>query len=577
MATSGTYTNNFRTGYAVRIVWTADSQNVTNNTTTVTAKVQLISTGSAYTISSSVTKDGTLTINGTSYAFTFSASLSGGQTKTIFTRTVTINHNSDGSKSCAFSASVGLNVTLSGTYWGTVSVSGTGTFDTIPRASTPTLSASSIAMGSAVTISISRASTAFTHTLTYTFGSKTGTIASNVATSASWTLPLALAEAIPKATSGTGSITCQTYSGSTLIGSKAVSFTATVPTSVVPTVNTVTISEAVTSPDIATKFSNFVRGQSKATVLAKASGIYNSTITACKVTIRNAADSTLLATYTASDISAISTDGASITTDYLTWDVETLRIGVEVTDSRGRVASVAYNKTLLPYEPPVLSTFTAYRCDSSGTADYEGSYLNVTINFSISTVNDLNDKYYEILYKVKGDSSWAGTLASGNIYSRNESFVTDSLFSPDNQYDVVVRIWDFFTSAADGVNATVSIATAFTMLDFRSTGKGVAFGKVSEMDAMEINMDLYVKGVRHPEVQHGFTTITPTAVNTVTSMDVTFPTEFSGTPHVTITPATTVPNRVFTSISGASATGFKLYVYRTDATTATGVHWIAVY
>ena len=57
MATSGTISNTFRTGYQIRIVWTADSQSVANNTTTVTAKVQLVSF----------------------YNFTFTAGLSGNQ------------------------------------------------------------------------------------------------------------------------------------------------------------------------------------------------------------------------------------------------------------------------------------------------------------------------------------------------------------------------------------------------------------------------------------------------------------------------------------------------------------------
>ena len=116
MATTGTINNTFRTGYAIRIVWTVDSQSVANNTSTVTAKVQLVSLGASYTINSTASKTGTLTINGTAYSFTFTAALTGSQTKTLFTKTVTITHGSDGSKSCAFSCTAGINVTLSGTY-----------------------------------------------------------------------------------------------------------------------------------------------------------------------------------------------------------------------------------------------------------------------------------------------------------------------------------------------------------------------------------------------------------------------------------------------------------------------------
>lgn len=147
MAVSGTITKAIRTGYQMRIVWST-TQSIANNTSSVTAKVQLVSTGSSYTINSSAAKNGTLTVNGTKYSFTFSAALSGNQTKTLYTKTVTVAHNADGSKTCAFASTIGINVTLGGTYYGDVTASGNGVLDTIPRATTPTLSASTVNMGS---------------------------------------------------------------------------------------------------------------------------------------------------------------------------------------------------------------------------------------------------------------------------------------------------------------------------------------------------------------------------------------------------------------------------------------------
>ena len=131
MAASGTIQQAIRTGYRIQIAWTVDSQSVANNTSKVTAKVQLVSTGSSYTINSSASKSGSLTINGTKYTFSFTAALSGNQTKTLFTKTVTVSHAADGTKTCAFSATCGINVTLSGTYYGNVTASGNGTFNTI--------------------------------------------------------------------------------------------------------------------------------------------------------------------------------------------------------------------------------------------------------------------------------------------------------------------------------------------------------------------------------------------------------------------------------------------------------------
>lgn len=56
------------------------------------------------------------------------------------------------------------------------------------------LTPSNVNMGSATKIAISRASSSFTHTLTYKFGSSTGTIVSKTtSTSASWTPAISLA------------------------------------------------------------------------------------------------------------------------------------------------------------------------------------------------------------------------------------------------------------------------------------------------------------------------------------------------------------------------------------------------
>jgi hypothetical protein len=74
----------------------------------------------------------------------------------------------------------------------------------------------------------------------------------------------------------------------------------------------------------------------------------------------------------------------------------------------------------------------------------------------------------------------------------------------------------------------------------------------------------------------GTLTITPVA-NTPTSQAVSFPAgRFSSTPHIVISPITTVPGTQVTGwgASGASSTGFDAYVTRTN-TTATILNWIA--
>lgn len=561
MASNGTLTETIRTGYQVKIVWNIDSQSIPNNTSTVTVKVQLVSTGSSYAINSTASKSGALYIDGKAYAFSFSAALSANQTKTIFTKTAIVSHSSDGTKTCTFKADVGIEVTLSGTYYGTVTVSGNGTFTTIPRASTPSLSASTATMGATVTISISRASSTFRHDLTYMFGNRSGTIATDVTTSATWELPLTLALAIPKSTSGTGTIICKTYNGSTLIGSKSVTFTATVPASVVPSITAVSISEA--TPNIATKFAAYVQNKSTLNVGITASGVYGSTITKYETTIQG------MTYHKSSFVSELIISSG------------TMGVTTKVTDSRGRTAQVTNSVTVQAYSPPKITAFSAYRCDSTGTADYEGAYLKIEFNYSISPVNNKNDKSYEIVYRQKDTSTWE-TLTSGNVYAQNTNIISSALFNPDNAYNLTLNIEDYFAEAS----ATLDIPTAFTLVDYRSTGKGIEFGAVSNEDCFGVSMDakfrknVNVTGVfSAANIKYGSDSITPTAANTATSKQITFDTPFpTGTvPKIFITAKTTSPYTEVRgiSINNPSATGFVAWLVRSNTTTTT-FDWLAI-
>lgn len=457
MASSGTIQEAIRTGYRIQIAWTVDSQSVANNTSTVTAKVQLVSTGSSYTINSSASKSGTLTINGTKYSFTFTAALSGNQTKTIYTKKVTVSHAANGTKTCSFACTAGINVTLSGTYYGTVSASGSGTFNTIARASTISSVTSSVAINgtNAVTVNISRAASSFTHTVVFSFGSYSKTT-TDVGTSTSYAIPTSWINAIPKATSGTAKVTVTTYSGSTKIGS-AVSknFTVTVPASVVPTISSVAVADTTTNQST---YGNMVQGKSKPKFTITAAGAYSSTITAYKTVFESKTYTG--ATPTASGITKSGTVTAKIT----------------VTDSRGRTASVDKSWTVVAYSAPKITSFQGFRCLADGTENYDGTYLNAAVKYSVSALNNKNTANYTLEYKLSSATTWT-SLASGSAYSLSESIISaKEILGVDNSYDVRLSVSDAFTT----VRSIIDIPTAFTLLDFNASGRGLAFGKVSE-------------------------------------------------------------------------------------------------
>ena len=142
-----------------------------------------------------------MTIDGKAQNFT-SPSIGSTGTHLLGTVSQKVTHGGDGGKTISMSVVFKIQATLSGTFYDSITANTTVTLDSIPRASSVT--ASNAELGKASVIQISRASSSFTHTLTYAFGNATGTIVSKTAsTSVTWNTPLSLANQIPKAVTGT--------------------------------------------------------------------------------------------------------------------------------------------------------------------------------------------------------------------------------------------------------------------------------------------------------------------------------------------------------------------------------------
>ena len=330
-------------------------------------------------------------------------------------------------------------------------------------ASVPTTSPTSVAMGSAVTINTNRLSTSATHTLKYTFGSTTGTIATDVGDTASWTPPASLASQIPSATSGSCTITCETYYNGVLTGTKACQLMLTVPGSVVPTIAGVTHAESVSG--LAAQFSAYVQSKSKLNVSISAAGAYGSTITTYRATLDGV-------TYTA----------ASFTTGFLMFSGEK-QLSVTVTDSRGRTSLVTdVPITVAAYTPPSISAFSAERCNADGSAaQQDGTKVRVNITASAASVGAKNTMTCAVYYKLSSASAWtlAQNVTPVSYGVSKANLLLSPTFNALSSYDIKVAVTDFFTSSTP-VEQEVSVSTKQVMQDFYRDGTGVAFGKVAE-------------------------------------------------------------------------------------------------
>ena len=137
MATSGSKTIAVGSHNSLVFSWERTSSSTANNTSTVKWSMKL--TSDAYgTISSSVSKSWSVTVNGTKYSGSNTVGIGASTSKTLASGTTTITHNNDGSKTFSYSFSQTFNVTLGGTYHTTKSGSGTGTLTTIARKATIT-------------------------------------------------------------------------------------------------------------------------------------------------------------------------------------------------------------------------------------------------------------------------------------------------------------------------------------------------------------------------------------------------------------------------------------------------------
>lgn len=439
---------------------TETSYSVENNSSQVRYLVQVTTNSSTYNNYGIVA---TYYIDGVEYQ-SASIRMPASSTTTFVDHTVTIYHNADGTRSVSASYSIPTRVS-SGTLTGSTSL----TLTTIPRASSPSVSGN-VNLGSAVTIYTNRASSSFTHTISYSCAGYSGTIATNVGASTSWTPSLNIANGIPNGTSATCTITCTTYNGSTNLGSKTCVLTLYVPSSIVPSVSITSVSEA-NSTVSALNWGVYVQGKSQLAVSVSGSGSYSSTI-------RGYSTSANGVTYTSSSFTTgtISSNGT---------------IRATATDSRGRTSATATsNYTVVAYSEPTISEVSVARCDSSGTIKDDGTYLKYTFKGSISPVDNKNSASFRIKYKAHSASSWT-TREISTAYSIDSSAVlSNATFSADTTYDILFEAVDSLSTAS----YPTELGTGFELVNYNASGKGIAFGKVSESDTMEVALDTDFQG-----------------------------------------------------------------------------------
>lgn len=312
------------------------------------------------------------TSDGISCGITGSADRSYGRTTwsgetTIATGSFWVNHDNNGEAAAHIF------------YWGNTNYGNgcSGDFwlglTTIARASQPSINtwpnnSPDITAGVACTIHMNKHAN-FTHKVSYSFGKKSGVIATGVVDNCSWTPPTSLLDQISTATVGYGGISVETYSGSTKIGdTKTCNFNLHIPSNSNPTIGAITLTEQ--HAGVKTKNANVTVQQiSKKLVSVPVSAKYSAsikTVTCDGVTLSNNNG-----TYTGY-ISNKSNGTYKVTT----------------TDSRGLQSSNTVTQTFYEYAKPFITATLKRESETSakGTLSVNGSYSTILSNTVTMTI-----------------------------------------------------------------------------------------------------------------------------------------------------------------------------------------------
>ena len=474
-----TYRTEIHSGLFIDIDTYPGTGNAEGNYTPVNVEVYLRTTWA--NVNANAVKYGSLNIDGVKEDFNVViGSLGQYSSKLLYKTSKNIYHNSDGTKSLYVSCTFGLNVNYSGNMIYTVSVEGSDTLATIPRASTPSV-AGKLELGETITINISRPVNSFIHNLYVTWGSEIQVqrIATGIETSATWTIPKEYANYIPNGDSGTLYIICETYNAKndnlTLIGNKTTSVTIKVPNTeeFKPSVSGVNISENSNS-GVPQSWGVYVQHKSKIDYDVTAAGAYGSTIKSYKVVVNGT-------TY----------NKKTYTTDYLVLN-GTNTINVTITDSRGKTASYSKTFEVLEYNGPNITNFTSDRCLEDGTLDDEGEFAKIEINATVPKINNNNTYSYDLKYKKNEDTSYntynftIDETSDDKNYILNKSFVISA--DGDYGFDYIFTVQDLFMP----INKTDDIDEVFQLINYHESGTGIAFGTVSKRtNALEFALPMY--------------------------------------------------------------------------------------
>lgn len=325
-----------------------------------------------------------------------------------------IYHNGDGSKTItAYIDFVqgSSDMHVSSTSSGVQSI----TLSTIPRASVPSVSQGTVQCGSTVVIYTNRKAR-FTHKLTYRCGNASGTIGTNVEDSINWTVPKELLEQFTTALTGTCTIYCETYSGSTKMGdTKTCTLTLSLPSDALPTVAIDSITENNANVKKYAGEDVTIQNISEKTITVTVGTHYGATIKT--VIVSNGSVSKTLTSSGTVTLSGLSSGLYAVT----------------VVDSRTASSTARSTQTYKGYRAPQITVAHCERenqTSANGTLEIKGIFTNIYGN-----------KIYVSMKRIDKDTENGLATVSNNDFTFAKNY-TDLAYT--NAYKWVIAVGDNF-------------------------------------------------------------------------------------------------------------------------------------
>lgn len=152
--------------------------------------------------------------------------------------------------------------------------------------------------------------------------------------------------------------------------------------------------------------------------------------------------------------------------------------------------------TALLYRPPEITAFSLHRCKADASGTYrDGTTAYVKDDYGDHCIVEYTVKYtpLDCFNEMSITASYGRTTVTilNEYVGRTEAEYTQSGYiiipaDTEKTLDVTLNVTDRFTKS--GLNPTLRLSTAVTLMDFKNGGDSVAFGRVAtKYNTMEVN------------------------------------------------------------------------------------------